>query len=155
MKTTDDHAQEVIGLNNIRPDHANGNSNGKPAEAGRRPSPDELEQRVGELERQLADLSARNAGLVRANQELAVSRRQLRALIDNLPDCIYAKDTAGRKTLANPADLKNLHCRTEAEAIGKSDFDLFPKDIAEKFWADDLKVIAGQPVINREEYLLG
>jgi PAS domain S-box-containing protein len=88
-----------------------------------------------------------------AEEALVRERLLLRALIDNLPDCIYAKDTAGRKTLANPADLKNLRCQTEAEAIGKNDFDLFPKDIAEKFWADDLKVIAGQPVINREEYL--
>src|SRR5208283_2639884 len=91
--------------------------------------------------------------LKKAEEALARERLLLRALIDNLPDCIYAKDTAGRKTLANPADLKNLRCQTEAEAIGKSDFDLFPKDIAEKFWADDQKVIAGQPVINREEYL--
>ena len=85
-------------------------------------------------------------------EALARERLLLRTLIDNLPDCVYAKDTAGRKTLANPADLKNLRCKTETEATGKSDFDLFPKEIAEKFWADDLKVFAGQPVINREEY---
>jgi len=86
-------------------------------------------------------------------ETLSRERLLLRALIDNLPDAIYAKDTVGRKTLANPADLKNLRCKTEAEAIGKSDFDLFSKDLAEKFWADDLKVISGEPVINREEYL--
>ena len=91
--------------------------------------------------------------VVKAEEALKRERQLLRTLIDNLPDAIYAKDTAGRKTLVNPADLKNLRCRTEAEAVGKNDFDLFPKDIAEKFWADDLRVIAGQPVINREEYL--
>jgi PAS domain S-box-containing protein len=84
--------------------------------------------------------------------EISHEQLLLRTLIDNLPDCIYAKDTAGRKTMANPADLKNLRCQTEAEAIGKSDFDLFPKEIAEQFWADDQKVIQGQPVINREEH---
>jgi PAS domain S-box-containing protein len=89
-----------------------------------------------------------------AEEALARERSLLRTLIDNLPDCIYAKDAAGRKILANPADLKNLHCKTEAEAVGKTDFDLFPRDIAEKFWADDQKVIQGQPVINREEYFL-
>jgi signal transduction histidine kinase len=51
-----------------------------------------------------------------------------------------------------PADLKNLRCQTEAEAIGKSDFDLFPKEIAEQFWAADQKVLHGEPVINREEH---
>jgi len=86
--------------------------------------------------------------------EILQERLLLRTLIDNLPDGIYAKDTTGRKTMANPADLKNLRCKTEAEAIGKSDFDFFPKDIAEQFWADDQKVINGEPVINREEYFL-
>ncbi len=89
-----------------------------------------------------------------AEESLARERTLLRTLIDNLPDSIYAKDAAGRKILANPADLKNLRCKTEAEAFGKTDFDLFPRDIAEKFWADDQKVIQGQPVINREEYFL-
>ena len=90
----------------------------------------------------------------RMEEVLAQERSLLRTLINNLPDAIYAKDSAGRKILANPADLKNLRCKTEAEAIGKTDFDLFPKEIAEKFHADDIRVIQGQPVINREEYFL-
>ena len=90
----------------------------------------------------------------RMEEVLAQERSLLRTLINNLPDSIYAKDSAGRKILANPADLKNLRCRTEAEAIGKTDFDLFPKEIAQQFYADDMKVIQGQPVINREEYFL-
>jgi PAS domain S-box-containing protein len=89
-----------------------------------------------------------------AEEALAHERSLLRTLIDNLPDCVYAKDTGGRKLLVNPADLKNLHCKTEAEVINKTDFDFFPKELAEKFWADDQKVILGQPVIDREEYVL-
>ncbi len=92
--------------------------------------------------------------LKRAEETLARERLLLRTLIDNLPDAIYAKDAAGRKILANPADLKNYHCQTEAEAIGKTDFDLFPRDIAEKFYAADQRVMQGEPVINREEYVL-
>jgi PAS domain S-box-containing protein len=79
-------------------------------------------------------------------------RALMRTLIDSLPDAIYTKDTAGRKTMANLADLKNQCCKTEVEVIGKTDFEIFPKDIAEKFWADDQKVIHGQPVMNREEH---
>jgi len=90
----------------------------------------------------------------RMEEVLAQERSLLRTLINNLPDSIYAKDTAGRKILANPADLKNLRCETEAEAIGKTDFDLFPREIAEKFHADDQKVFRGGAVINREEYFL-
>lgn len=87
-----------------------------------------------------------------AEEALARERLLLRTLVDNLPDCIYAKDTAGRKTLANPADLKNLRCTTETEAIGKDDFDFFPEPVAAKFWADDQKVLQGERILNREEY---
>jgi PAS domain S-box-containing protein len=92
--------------------------------------------------------------LKEVEETLARERLVLRTLIDNLPDLIYAKDTTGRKTVTNPADLKVLGCTKEAEAIGKNDFDFFPEDIAEKFWADDQKVLQGQPVIDREEYFL-
>ncbi len=105
---------------------------------------EELRQTHDELEKQVAVRTA----------EISQERLLLRTLIDNLPDAVYAKDTAGRKTMANPADLKNLKCKTEAEAIGKSDFDLFPKDIAEKFWADDQRVLQGQPVLKREEFFV-
>ena len=84
--------------------------------------------------------------------KLEEERNLIRTLIDNLPDSIYAKDAGARKIMANPADLKNLGCKTEAEAVGKSDFDLFPKEIAEAFFADDQVVLKdGKAVINREE----
>jgi PAS domain S-box-containing protein len=124
---------KVIGLMGINRDI----TDRKQAEVALCRSNNELEKRVAER-----------------TTEISQERLLLRTLIDNLPDCIYAKDAAGRKTMANPADLKNLRCKTEAEAVGKTDFDLFPKDIAEKFWADDQAVIQGQPVIDREEYFL-
>jgi len=92
--------------------------------------------------------------LAERTADLLKERRLLRTLIDNLPDAIYAKDASGRKTMANAADMKNIHCQTEAEAIGKTDFELFPAEIARRFWEDDQKVIHGEPVINREEYFL-
>ena len=56
--------------------------------------------------------------------------------------------------MSNPANLKKLRCKTETEAIGKSDFDFFPKEIAEKFWASNQKVLQGQPIINQESFFL-
>ncbi len=86
------------------------------------------------------------------NAELLQERLLLRTVIDNLPDCVYAKDTACRKTLVNLADLKNLRCRTEAEALGKTDLDFFSKEEAARFMADDRAVMeTGHPVVNREE----
>ena len=90
-----------------------------------------------------------------AELKLTAERNLLRTVIDNLPDAIYAKDAAARKIMANAGDLKNLGCQTEAEAIGKTDFDLFPKNIADAFFADDQVVLkTGEPVINREEKVI-
>ena len=68
-------------------------------------------------------------------------RDLLRTVIDNLPDAIYVKDIEARKVLVNLADARNLGCKTEAEALGKTDFDLFPKEIAENFFQDDQLVL--------------
>jgi PAS domain S-box-containing protein len=82
-------------------------------------------------------------------------RRLLRTLIDNIPDAIYSKDIACCKTLANAADLRNMGMKTEAEVLGKNDFEFYPKAIAEGFFADDQLVIqTGNPVLNREEHIL-
>jgi sigma-B regulation protein RsbU (phosphoserine phosphatase) len=92
--------------------------------------------------------------LAERTAELLKERLLLRTLIDNLPDAIYAKDAAGRKTLSNLTDVKNLRFKTEAETIGKTDFDLFPRELAERLYAVDQKVIQGQPLINQEDYFL-
>ena len=90
--------------------------------------------------------------LVEAEQKLQDERNLLRTLVDNLPDCIYAKDAQGRKIIANPGDLKNLGCKTEADAVGKTDFDLFPKEIADLFFAAEQQVLKqGHSMINHEE----
>jgi PAS domain S-box-containing protein len=89
--------------------------------------------------------------------EAAVTKERnlLRTLIDNIPDGIYVKDIECRKVIVNPADIHHLGRTSEAEVLGKNDFDIYPKELAEGFFADDQSVIkTGQPVINREEYIL-
>lgn len=87
-------------------------------------------------------------------QQLRRERLLLRTIVDNLPTAIYAKDLEGRKILANRFDLDNAGVETEAEVLGKTDFDLFPKHIAEQFYRDDAVVLKrGQSIVDREELL--
>ena len=80
----------------------------------------------------------------------------LRTIIDNLPDSIYVKDMASRKVIANLAEVRVAGLQSEAELLGKDDFASYPKELAEQFLADDQVVLqTGQPVINREEYVVG
>ncbi len=100
---------------------------------------------------QARDLAAQR----RMDIALTKERNLLRTLIDNLPDAVYVKDTACRKTIANLADVNNMKLHSEAEVLGKDDFELFPRELAEGFFADDQSVIkTGQPVTNREEYVI-
>ncbi|MDP3148537.1 MAG: PAS domain S-box protein [Ignavibacteria bacterium] len=89
-----------------------------------------------------------------AEEALEYERSLLRTLIDNIPDSMYSKDLCCRKTLANIAEVHNMGAKSEAEVIGKNDFDFYPKEIAEGFFADDQSVlITGKPVLNREEFI--
>ncbi len=93
--------------------------------------------------------------LMKAQEELQRERNLLRTIIDNIPDGIYVKDLEYRKTLANHADVYHMGCKSESEIIGKDDYELFPKEMAEGFIADDRSVIqTGTPVVNREEYVI-
>jgi PAS domain S-box-containing protein len=86
---------------------------------------------------------------------LAKERNLLRTIIDNIPDSIYTKDLNCRKTLANLADAYNMGRKSEAEVLGKDDYELFPKELADGFVVDDKLVVeSGQSVINREEYVI-
>lgn len=90
----------------------------------------------------------------RTEEGLAQERILLRTVIDNLPDAIYIKDTAMRKVLVNRADLANIG-KSEAEVLGKTDWEMFPAEVAARFCADDQAVLeSGQIIINREELLV-
>jgi len=91
----------------------------------------------------------------RAEEELINERLLLRTVIDNIPDSIYCKDVSGRKTLANLTELEYSGAKAEADILGKTDFDLYPKKLAEGFFADDQLVVqSGNPILNREEFVL-
>lgn len=76
----------------------------------------------------------------------------LRAITANLPDPLYVKDRESRFLLANKAAAENMGTSSEDELIGKTDFDFFPREIAQSFWEDERKVIVdGQTQISKEE----
>jgi len=88
----------------------------------------------------------------RAEEALAAERNLLRTLIDNLPDYIFVKDAESRFITANAAHLRTFGARNLDEVVGKTDFDLFPRELAEQYYADERRVISsGEPLVNREE----
>ena len=87
-----------------------------------------------------------------AQETLAKERNLLRTLINHLPDYIYIKDTQSRFILANEASVRSLNCSCLEDLLGKTDFDFFPHNLAERFYADEQTIFqSGTPLINQEE----
>ena len=84
--------------------------------------------------------------------QLATERNLLRSVIDNLPDLIFLKDAQGRYLLDNAAHLRWLGARDSSEVLGRTVFDFFPDEVANKFHADDMAIVeSGKPQLNYEE----
>ncbi|MBN1994645.1 MAG: response regulator [Anaerolineae bacterium] len=106
-----------------------------------------VEERTAELQREIVEHK-------RLEEALTKERDLLRTLIDAVPDRIYAKDTESRFITCNKALIERMGKSSAAEIVGQSDFDLVPKELAERTYADEQMIIqSGQPVINREEPL--
>jgi PAS domain S-box-containing protein len=80
-------------------------------------------------------------------------RNRLRTLLDTIPDSIFVKDLEGRFTVINERAWKvDAQLSSEAEMLGKTDFDFQPPEYARQFAEIDQRVIqTGQPDLRREE----
>lgn len=79
----------------------------------------------------------------------------LRAVIDFLPDYLFAKDTSSRFLIANKALAVDLGKRSGQELIGRSDLDFVKPDVANRILADDQRILAsGEALVDLEELLI-
>ena len=84
------------------------------------------------------------------HQALNRSYAHLRTLIETIPDLVWLKNTKGVFLLCNP-QFEKLYGASEAEIIGKTDYDFVEKELADFFRQKDQAVIeAGQSCINDE-----
>ena len=109
---------------------------------------DELEK----LRQRAETLETERDALKQQVKTLADQLYQLRTLIDHLPDFIYIKDLDSRFVIDNQAHTELLGYNNPEEIVGKSDFDVFPKELAERYFADEQEVMrTGVALIDREE----
>ena len=87
---------------------------------------------------------------IRAEAEIKETQRRLRAIIDNATSVIYVKDLEGKYLIANRQYLDLFHLE-EKNIIGKSDFEIFPQDFAQKFSFNDNDVIEKKAALTYEE----
>jgi PAS domain S-box-containing protein len=84
-------------------------------------------------------------------QALQQERLLLRTMIDTLPDYIYLKDTEHRCVVTNIANARALGANSSEEVEGKTLFDFYPPEEAERYNAKDREIMAtGEAVLNAE-----
>jgi PAS domain S-box-containing protein len=87
----------------------------------------------------------------RAEEALRGSDERLRAIVDNTPAIIYLKSLDGRFLLVNRHFERLCHMHRE-EMLGKTDHELFPREFADTYRANDRKVLETGTYLEAEEH---
>ena len=91
---------------------------------------------------------------IRAEKELQDQKNLVNKVFLATPDILLLKDRDLVYRAVNPA-FCSLLGKSEAEIIGKTDFDLFPRLEAEKYRSDDRQVMATGASLVQDEYATG
>ncbi len=87
----------------------------------------------------------------RAEQDLRKSEERFRLFMDHSPSVAWLKDGRGHYIYMSETYLKHFGIRPE-DRLGKTDFEIYPRPIAEQFRMNDAAALAaGQPVEFTEE----
>ncbi len=86
----------------------------------------------------------------RAERALREGEERLQAIMDNSTSVIFLKDTGGCYMLVNSEYEKLFHI-TREQIKGKTDYDIFPKEMADAFRENDLQVLEAKAPLKFEE----
>lgn len=101
-----------------------------------------------EVQRLNSDLQQRQTALSEANS-------LLQTLMDNMPDHIYFKDTGSRFIRNSRSQAGQMGINDPAKVIGKTDFDFFPKEHAQRSFNEEQELMKSeQPLMDIEEYVV-
>ncbi|MFO0792611.1 MAG: PAS domain S-box protein [Candidatus Brocadiaceae bacterium] len=87
-------------------------------------------------------------------RDLQLSEDKQRTLLENLPQKVFYKDKNSVYVSCNENYAKDLKIKPD-DIIGKTDFDFFPKVLAEKYRADDKRIMeSGNTEDMEEKYIM-
>lgn len=114
----------------------------------------QLEQEIAasgaQIRQNIDELASINESFRKSNQQIKQREDFLSTVINNLPVAVYTKNPNDdyKYTLIN--NKFNEFFNAEGEFVGKTVFDLFAQDLAEKIDADDRKVVTSGQLLTNE-----
>jgi PAS domain S-box-containing protein len=85
-----------------------------------------------------------------AEDRLRESEHRLQSILDNTSAVIYMKDREGRYLLIN-RQYEALFHLTREQIRGRTDYEVFPQDVADAFRVNDLKALENETPLEFEE----
>ena len=105
-----------------------------------------FERADAEFLQAVANVVSAAIGRRRAHEQVRASEARLQGFTDHSPAVMFLKDADGRYRFVNQQFLQRFGLRAE-QVIGRTDGELFPREQAVAFAANDAQVMAsGQPV---------
>jgi PAS domain S-box-containing protein len=99
---------------------------------------------------QILDVTERK----QAEEALMRERDLLHVLMANVPDTVYFKDTNSRFTRVNDRQARMLGVKSPQDAIGKTDHEFMPADLARSVSEEEQQLFQdGQVILDRVEYI--
>jgi PAS domain S-box-containing protein len=89
----------------------------------------------------------------RLEEVMRENMSKFKTLVENIPQKVFVKDLNYKWVFINEKLAHDLKIKPE-EVVGKMDSDLFPKELADKYHADDIRIIeTGQTEEIEEKYI--
>ena len=89
---------------------------------------------------------------VRSRPILDMDADLLLAFLEHIPDGVYFKDRGSRFVRISRSLAVRFGLNDPAEAINKTDFDVFSEEHAKQAFADEQRIlVTGQPIVEAEE----
>jgi len=108
---------------------------------------------LAELFRRIAELEKLKTEHKQTIEILQASEKKYRVLLENLPQKIFQKDKNSVYVSCNNNYARDLKIQPE-EIIGKTDYDFYNKELAEKYRTDDKRIMeSGKTEYIEEKYI--
>ena len=88
----------------------------------------------------------------RTDRRRETERYLLQAFLDHIPDNVFFKDRSSRFLRISRAMAQRFGLGSPSEALGKTDFDVFSAEHADRAFADEQEILrTGEPLVGLEE----